>query len=272
MTGIYAKDLPSIIPQRSHRLIIEDPTKDDLLQGDPLKTAFQTTVADLLDGAKVILDHTTSPLNVQPGQTVYVDTAGATGPLIANLPSAAPSSDTPIKFLPLGDYSIANLHVVSATQNVDGDAPDTVIVDQTGAAFEVRFVSPAYGYGFFSLGNTYVSQNVTVNASDLVDIRYVASGDVHLLSTDREHAVATLTNTNGGIIKLPDASTLTEGWQTTIFQLGDGTYTFALNDAAVGEEIIALGDQHVTLGRGTMITVVLTANKKWLIGGGLAGV
>ncbi len=157
MTGIYAKDLPTIIPQRNHRLIIEDPTKDDLPQGDPLKTAFQTTVADLLDGAKVILDHTTSPLNVQPGQTVYVDTAGATGPLIANLPSVAPSSDTPIKFLPLGDYAVTNLHVVSATQNVDGDAPDTVIVNQTGAAFEVRFVSQAYGYGFFSLGNTYVT-------------------------------------------------------------------------------------------------------------------
>lgn len=156
MSGTYAKDLPSIIPQRAHRLVIEDPTKDDLLPGDPAKTAFQSTVADLLDGVKVILNQASSPLAVLPGQTVYVDTAGATGPLVATLPTVAPDSDTPIKFLPLGDYAVTNLHIDPGTLNVDGAAGDIVVVDTTNVAFEVRYISTAYGYGFFSLGNTYL--------------------------------------------------------------------------------------------------------------------
>lgn len=272
MTGTYAKDLPSIIPQRSHRLVIEDPSKDTLPLGDPQKTAFQATVADLLDGVPVVLSHTNSPLAVLPGQTVYVDTAGATGPLVATLPTVAPTSDTPIKFLPLGDYAVTNLHVVSTVLNVSGDVPDTVEVTQTNAAFEVRYINNTFGYGFFSLGSTYLSQQVTVNASDLVDIRYVETGDVQLVVGDREHGVATATNVSGGFIRLPNADDVSPGWQTSVLQLGDGVYTFVLNDAATGEEIIALGNQLQTLGRGTMVTVLLTRNKKWLIGGGLTGV
>lgn len=271
MPGTYAKDLPSIIPQRSHRLVIEDPAKDALLLGDPEKTAFQATVADLLDGVKVILNEASSPLAVLPGQTVYVDTTGATGPLVATLPTVEPDSDTPIKFLPLGSYSATNLHIDPGVLNVANAAGEIVEVTTDNVAFEVRYISTAYGYGFFSLGNTYLAQSVTVNASDLVSIRYVAAGTIQLVPLDREAAVASEANV-AGAIKLPLASDVTEGWQSTFFQLGDGAYTFALNDAAVGETLLALGGQYTSLGKGTFVTILLTKNNTWLIGGGLTGV
>lgn len=272
MTGTYAKDLPSIIPQRAHRLVIEDPTKDDLLPGDPQKTAFRTTVGALLDGVAVILNQASSPLAVQPGQTVYVDTTDATGPLVATLPAVAPDSDTPIKFLPISNYSVINLHVDPGAHNVAGAVGEIIEVTTNDVAFEVRYINASYGYGFFSLGNTYLAQSVTVNASDLVSIRYITSGPIQLLPTDRECGVATLSDTDS-VVKLPLASEVSPGWQGTFMQLGNGKYTFELNAAAApGEEIIALGEQYISLGKGSFVTVLLTANSKWVIGGGLTGV
>lgn len=259
----------AVVEAKSNLLLV---ASDPDIPPGPGKNSVAVTPGAIRSGVKVVLSQANTPLAVLPGQTVYVDTRLATGPLVAVLPDPAPTVDDCIKFIPLGLYSTQPLHVDPGTINVDGEPGEIIEVTTDNAAFEVRHIDENYGYGFFSLGNTYLTQSVTVNASDLVTIRYVASGTIQLVPTDRESGVATLSNV-AGIIKLPLADDVTEGWQCTIIQLGDGPHTFQLNDAATApEELIALGDQFTTLGKGSFITVLLTAGKKWLIGGGLTGV
>lgn len=265
----YARDLTEVSAKSNLVLVASDPS---IPVGTPGKESVAVSVAGIRNGEKVVLTQANSPLGVLPGQTVFVDTTGATGPLVANLPLVAPTVDDPIKFIPLGPYSVQPLHVNPGALVTAGAPGEIIEVTTDDIAFQVRWINASYGWGFFGMGDTYAANTVNVNASDLVSIRYVAAGNIQLLDTDRECGVASQSDTNG-IIKVPLASTVTEGWQGTFIQLGNGKYTFETHANAVpGEEIIALGEQFTSLGKGTLVTVLLTANNKWLIGGGLTGV
>lgn len=267
----YARDLAVVPPKGNLRVVVSDPDLDALPDGDPAKESKVVHIQDIRAGVTVVLSQANSPLAVLPGQTVYVDTTGATGPLVALLPTTAPTTQDPITFLPMGSYATTNLHIDPATLNVAGAAGEIIEVTTDNVAFEVRYINTAYGWGFFSLGSTYLSQQVTVNASDLVSIRYEAGTLIQLVTSDRERAVAS-TGDVDGVIRLPNANDVTEGWQSTFFQEGNGKFTFQLATDAVGETIVALGDQLTSLGKGAMVTILLLAGKKWLIGGGLTGV
>lgn len=219
----------------------------------------------------VVVDGTNSPYQASPGQVIYVDNR-TTDNLSILLPATPQAGQRPITIYPLGSAALHPFNLQPGASNAAGEPGEQIDVTSDNVVFQVRYVNATYGYGFFSMGGSYSLQTVTVNASDLVNIRYVESGDVQLIPTDREHGVATVTDISGGFIRLPNADDVSPGWQTSVFQLGDGVYSFALNDTATGEQIIALGNQLQTLGRGTMITVILTRDKKWLIGGGLTGV
>lgn len=264
----YASDL-AVVPARGNLVVV---ASDPNIPAGPGKESVATTVAAIRSGVKVVLTSDNSPLAVEPGQTVYVDSLSATGPLVAILPTVAPAIEDSIRFIPMGSYIVHPLHVDPGPLPVAGEPGELIEVTTDDLAFEVRWINATYGYGFFHLGDVYTTSNVTVNASDLVSIRYITSGPIQLLPTDRECGVASLSDTDS-VVKLPLASEVSPGWQGTFMQLGNGKYTFELNAAAApGEEIIALGEQYISLGKGSFVTVLLTANSKWVIGGGLTGV
>lgn len=223
------------------------------------------------NGMPVLVTAANSPYQSLPFQTVYVDNR-ATDNLVVMAPINPVEGMPPVTIYPLGDSSIHPFTVDCGTSNVDGGIDPLVNINTANVVFQLRYVNINYGWGFFSAGSSYAIQNVTVNGGGLVNIRHILSGDVQLVADDLVSGVATETNISGGTIFLPDAALLTEGWQTTITQLGTGTYTFALHANATGEEIISVGQQLHTLGRGTLVTVLLLSNKRWLIDGDLSSI
>lgn len=222
------------------------------------KSAFTSGIATYVTSAD-------SPVNAVEGQVYFIDTS--TGSVEMFLP-ATPTGKGSIAFIPVASTYATNPLIIRRNGNpIAADNTDDYQVAVNDISFEMQYAGSTYGWGVTAARAATYIQNATINASDLIEIRYDASTSVTMLMGDREKLVATTSNVDGDIF-LPDSTPLQPGWQATVAQIGDGQFTF--NPAAGSSDvIISLSNQLVTIGKGVQVSVVLVQPGTWLIGGGL---
>lgn len=171
------------------------------------------------------------------------------------------------QLVPAANTYSTNPLILRSNGNPIGGVVDDVTVDVDGLALDLFWIDDTYGWLVTERGNTVHLHRATISGSDVADRRSTNAENVVFTGDDNETLVVSTGDIDGNA-QLPDTTAVSELFQTSLFQEGDGQKTF-IADPNSNDEVISLDNVYTTTGRGSMIQAVKIGPGKWGIGGGL---